>query len=299
MKTLFFSFFVLLFSISNAQDYIPMLEENHTWSVDFKYGILPPGCEPNCDYIITEQITVADEVVVDGKTYKKVFTSNGATSCLVREENGIVYQLDASHAVEIIKYDFTLEVGDVFSFDDLFYCPLEDGSGFGGPFEVIDVSTQFIAGEDRKVIEFDFNFGAGINEVWIEGIGSITGFDPIGTIIDITDYSLLACFDIAGTNYFFNNATSCDNTTLGLNNFGKNEAVLYPNPVTHTSILQLAKEAQFDALKVYDANGKLIKEEKITSDYLLIEAMEYPTGLYFYQLIYKKGVIKAGKFIID
>jgi len=298
MKTKLLSLFILCFSICSAQDYLPMLDEDHTWSVDFQFGILPPGCEPNCNYTITEQITVSGAVVVDGKTYRKVFTSEGETSCLVREEEGIVYQLDASNTTEIVKYDFTLEVGDSFDFTDLFYCPLNDGSGGFGTYDVIDVSTQFIAGEERKVIEFDFNFGAGINETWIEGIGSITGFDPIGTIIDITDYSLLACFDIAGTNYFFNDATSCDNTTLSLNDFSKNSVVLYPNPVLNTSILQFSSEATADSVKIYDVGGSLVKELTVTSAYILIDAMEYRSGLYFYQVYSEERLLQTKKFIV-
>lgn len=298
MKSKLFVLFLFVYCYSYTQSYLPMLEEDHTWSVDFHYGILPPGCEPNCNFIITEQITVSGAVVVDGKTYKKVFTEAGETSCLVREENGVVYQLDASHSTEIVKYDFTLELGEPFSFQDLFYCPLSDGSGFGGPYEVIDIRTEFIAGEDRKVIEFDFNFGAGINETWIEGIGSITGFDPIGTVIDITDYSLLACFDINGTNYFFNNATSCDNTTLGIANFEKNDAVLYPNPVSNTSILQFSSEGWVDSIKIFDSTGKLVKEEKVTGDYVRIDAMQYRSGLYFYQVFLENQLLKIDKFIV-
>jgi len=283
-------------AVGNAQDYIPMLDKNHTWSVDVYYN--PFLCE--CPYTVTQQVTVSGAIVIDGKTYMKVLNNFGETGCLVREENGIVYQRFEGGNDEFVKFNFTLEIGDSFNFFPEVLCSYSETGNTGIDFlEVINVDELFIAGEDRKVITFeDDNLGIG-QEIWIEGVGSIRGFDSLGVVFDITDGTLLVCFDVNGENYFFNNATSCDNTTLGLPDLNRNSAVLFPNPVTSVSILQFASEADIDSVKIYNISGKLVKEEKVTSDYILIDAMEYRSGLYFYQLIYKTRVIHTAKFIIE
>jgi hypothetical protein len=296
MKTTLLLFFVFFFGICRAQDYLPMLEEDYTWSVDVYFD---PFVDPPVAYTVTQQITVSGEVVVDGKTYKRVFNNDGETSCLVREENGIVYQIDTLNSDEIIKYDFTLEVGNVFDFSGFFYCTYYgENNGIVGELEVINVNTQFIAGEDRKVIEFEQG-GAFVSEIWMEGIGSIRGFDPIGQMWDVSnDGTLLVCFDINGTNYFFNNATSCDNTTFGIDDNKKTAAVLFPNPVTNTSILQFSSEGIADSVKIFAVSGRMVKELPVTSGYILINAMDYHSGLYFYQVYSEGKVLKTEKFIV-
>lgn len=292
MKTKLLVLFVFVYCYSYTQSYIPMLEEDHTWSVDVYYDTFGGDV-----YTITEQVTVSGAVVVNGKTYKQVFNNDGETSCLVREENGIIYQLDMINTTEIIKYDFTLEVGDTFDFTISEFCTFSDFSLFG-PIEVVEVTTAFIAGENRKVIEFDYLRFTQENEQWIEGIGSISGFDSIGEATDYTNGTSLVCFDIAGTNYFFNGATSCDNTTLGIDDLSQVQIILYPNPVTSTSILQFSSEGIVDALKIYDISGKLVKEEKVSKDYVRIDAMQYRSGLYFYQVFSENELLKTEKFII-
>jgi hypothetical protein len=294
MQTKIVFIIFLINGLAWSQPYLPMLEENHTWSVDVYYCTF--GGEV---YTVTEQLTVSGAVVIDGKTYKRVFNNDGETSCLVREEDGIVYQIDMYNTTEFTKYDFTLEVGDTFSSDISDFCTFISGASVYGPLEVISVTSQFIAGEDRKVIEFDYSpLVNPVNEYWIEGIGSISGFDAIGEDTDVTCGTSLVCFDIAGTNFFFNDATSCDNTTLGISNFEKKDALLFPNPVLGISLLQFSSEGLVDTVKIFDTSGRLVKEEKVTKDYVRIDGMHYRSGLYFYQLFSEKQLLKTEKFIV-
>ncbi len=296
MKTALTALFVIIFSYSYAQSYIPMLEEDNTWSVDVYFD--PFKCD--CPFTVTQQVTVSGSIVVDGKTYKRVFNNDGETSCLVREENGMVYKYSETTEEEVLYYDFTLNLGEIFILpqNDTQYCSWNGFNNVVFDMEVIDVSTQFIAGEDRKVIEFDFMNEIGITETWIEGIGSVLGFDPIGQTLDITTGTALVCFTKNGTTYFFNNATSCDNTTLSIDDLDRDQIILYPNPVTNISILQFPSEGIVAMLKIYNISGKLVNEEKVTKDYILIDAMQYPSGLYFYQVLSEKKLLKTEKFII-
>lgn len=293
----------LLFSSTTlvAQDYIPMLEEGNSWSVDVYYDILPP-CDPSpCTYIVSSQITLGGIETIGGLDYTRII-SNGSNTCLLREDNGLVYKYDEDEQVDRVLFDFTLEVNDVFPVDGSAYDP---SSGFycvnqvygftGEDLTVVAVEFLELAGEMRKVITFDYEYA---NFQWIEGIGNISGFDFMWEQIDITGGSLLVCFETSGTNYFFNNATSCDNTTLGLADLNKNEAVLYPNPVVSTSILQFSSEGMVDGVKIFDVTGRLVHEAQVTEDYIRIDGMHYPSGLYFYQTTSEGKIIHSEKFVV-
>ena len=287
-------FVTLLFCNLSYSQYLFMLDEDHIWSVDINGSNF--GDDP---WIITEQISVSGSTVINGKTYKTIFNNKGETSCLVREENGIVYRYFETINDEIVMYDFTLEVGEYFTFFQHYdYC-----SFYGGhPILLIDAqvmstSIQFIAGEGRKVIEFENFFQD--EEIWIEGIGSIRGFDPVGVVWDVVDFTELVCFTNSTNTYFFNGANSCDNTTLGLSGFSENEIILYPNPVKNQSILKLPAEAFIDKLVVVDMNGRIIKEEIISKDYSIINNMDFPSGIYFYQVFSGNKLIKTERFVVN
>ncbi|NNM22770.1 MAG: hypothetical protein HKO54_04380, partial [Flavobacteriaceae bacterium] len=218
-----------------AQPFLPMISEDHAWSIDIYHEPFDPGCEicDCCSYTITEQITIGEIVMVDGKTYNRVLRNEAGTSCLVREENGLIYKYSETTEVEVLYYDFTLDLGDTFflPLEDQEYCSWEGFNNIVTEMEVINVSVQNIAGEDRKVIEFDHANELGIEATWIEGIGSVLGFDPISETYDFTFGTALVCFTDNGIVTFFNGATSCDNTTLNVSDFELPEVVLYPNPV--------------------------------------------------------------------
>ena len=297
MKILYCIFFTLAFSFSNAQTYLPMLEEDNIWSVDFFSDPFGGGNTG----IITDQITVAGETVIGSHTYKSVYINGDEGSCLVREENGIVYRYDVANSQDVIMYDFTLEVGDVFEFPQLMFDSFCASLGFYNSLPemtVVGVTTEVIANETRKVIEFDYYSESGYTCFWIEGIGSSLGFDPVGDILDIGN-AYLVCYTKNGITYFFNNATACDNTTIvGITDFSTEEIILYPNPVANRSILQLPAEAYVDQIIIFDIYGRIIKDEFLSKEYYTINAMDYRSGIYFYQVFNDSSFIKTAQFIV-
>ena len=151
---------------------------------------------------------------------------------------------------------------------------------------------------DRKVIELkDDPAFPYFTEYWVEGIGSLKGFDPHSEFIDAGQTSL-ACFTTNDITYFFNGATACDNTALNINDFSSEEIILYPNPVTSISTLQLPLDLSVDLIRVYDINGRLIKEESISNDYFSIKMMDFRSGLYFYQVFSRSKHLKTEQFIV-
>lgn len=265
-----------------------MFEPDHIWSVDF-YSI-DGG-------IRTDQIQIEGSEVFNGISYYKF--SSYESVCFAREDNGIIYQYTAvSGDPEHIMYDFTLEVGDFYTFS-YFSClyGIQPASG-GVELQVTNVENQFVAGMNRKVIQLqdDPTFPY-FTEFWIEGIGSLKGFDPHSELIDAGE-TAMACFTSNGTTYFFNGATSCDNTMLNINDFSTEEIILYPNPVTSTSILQLHSDLSVDFIRIYDINGCLVKEESISKNYFSIKMMDFRAGIYFYQVFSNNIQLKAEQFIV-
>ncbi|PHS60630.1 MAG: hypothetical protein COB12_12965, partial [Flavobacterium sp.] len=284
-----------LISVISYSQYLPLLDESHSWNVDL-HGSTIFGGDP---YIITNEITVSGSTIINGNTYKTIINSNvEEINCLVREENGKVFRYIEDLNDEILMYDFTLEVGDSFVFfENTEYCSIY-GSVPSSPIsaQVVFVDFQFIAGEERKVIEFEYFFED--DEIWIEGIGSIRGFDSVGVVYDIIDGTDLVCFTNTVDTYYFNGANSCDNTTLNIDDIFKDSIVLYPNPVSNRSILNIPSELLADKLLIVDVTGKIIKEEKINKSNFIINVMNYPSGIYFYQVYSENNLIKTDRFII-
>lgn len=298
MRTLFL--LVLLYPLLGAaQDYIPMLQEGNTWSVDVEYvDPMPPN---DCCLTITHQVNLGNTEIINGKVYYRLIVDENER-CLLREEDGFVYKYDESNNIDRLLFDFTLEVGDIFNLNGSAYdegapC-IPTAAPRDGIMEVVEISTQFIAGADRKVIIFNEPLPPSTYITWIEGIGNISGIDSIFGTIDGSSPGVLVCFSNNGETYFMNGATSCDNTTLGLDELSKEEIILYPNPVTSVSVLQIPKSFQADLLLVYDVSGKLVKEIVLDGNTHIINTMEYASGLYFYKLIENNQVLVSNKFII-
>ena len=274
MRLFVFVFFISLISYSQ---YLPMLEEGNAWGSKTSHQE-----EPTTYY----QFEIGEEVEINNVLYKRIYLNNQVTNCSIREEDGIVYQIESSNQEKIL-FDFTLEVGDTFN-HPFFSCFMSGN----GPTTVLSVNTQFIAGQDRKVLEMS-GFS---DEFWIEGIGSTAG-GLFGDVNWIEGESSLICFNHKGETYFFNNNTEC-NIVLSNNEFSINKISVIPNPISEKSILQLPIEAAIDLLVIYNLSGKIIKEEIITTNNYTINNIDYASGLYFYQIFSNGKHIKTDKFIV-
>ncbi|MEH6763222.1 MAG: T9SS type A sorting domain-containing protein [Aequorivita antarctica] len=285
MKTLLLTVSVLFSITSFSQTYLPMLEEGNIWNtITHNY--------PEPVIITSETYEITGQQVIGGFTY---YSFNGY-SCLMREENGKVYAYSQSQSAEELFFDFTLEVGDEFIIDPTYTANCYYIGGVyieGTPITVSNVSTQFIAGNDRKVIELEYE-GQPV-ETWVEGIGSLNGFTPFG-FTNFDGFSSLSCFTNNGITYFFNGYTEC---LLGVNDFDKDAIKLAPNPVTQNSTINIPFESEIDFIKIFDVFGRLVKNEIIYSEYVNIDANEYASGMYIYQLFSKDKMVKTDKFIVN
>ncbi|HAT65628.1 MAG TPA: hypothetical protein DCS66_13695, partial [Flavobacteriaceae bacterium] len=223
---------------------------------------------------------------INGKTYYDI----SLMYCRFREEDGKVYSQQDGISDELVIIDFTLEVGDTYTFDlEGIWNPCYATSDpYLEEMTVVSKTIEFIAGMNRIVIEFDEG------ELWIEGIGSTRAFVPGGQGVD--SGALLSCFTKNGNTYFFNDFTEC--IYLDIESYIENQIIIYPNPVTKTSILQFPEESEIDTIKIFDVSCRLVTEEIILKDYYTIDAMQYSSGLYFYQVLSEGNVLKTDRFII-
>lgn len=276
----------------SAQDYIPMLQEDHRWGVhfdtDFSDGYF-------------RDLYIDGTEIINGNEYYKVWKGDMLTDCRWREENGIVYRLNFDQS-ESMVINFNLEVDDRLFIDAYAANPCRLGANILiDNLRVLSISTEFIAGENRLVLDLrafhgDFPIIPDLRERWIEGIGStrsITG----GGYGHFKSPIHLACFKKNGVTTFFNDYTECENV-LGTNTYYQKKISLLPNPITSTAILQFPAELGIDFIKVFDVSERLVKEVAITTDQITINNSEYASGLYFYQLFSENKIITSNKFII-
>lgn len=300
MKRFILLFFLLSSSINMAQDFIPMLQVGNEWNVDIHYD--PFKGDPS---VVTRELTLGDLVLINGIEYRQTLVSENV-SCLLREDNGFVYKYSESLQEEYLLFDFTMEEGDVFNVTESAYGGFPYFSSCVSPdllswvyeseLHVANVDYVDIAGQIRKVISFE-EFSAVGYYYWIEGIGNWTGFDLMAETVDISGFTIVACFTTDGETHFLFGATSCDNT-LGVSETDKAQPVLYPNPVTNISILHFPEESRIDTIKIFDVSGKLVKQESISQNYFAIDAMQYASGLYFYQGSSENTILITDKFMV-
>ena len=173
-------------------DYIPLVKEGKQWHM-----VVSKGDEVNMlKYMLTNE-----EVVKDGKTYFKLYSSSGEVvhnEGLLREEDKKVYFYDSDMQEEFLLFDYSLKPGDTFetfSYDDykkVSYKVLSVGDCLEGP-EVIRNDYEDATGStisDRRYLRkwtVCRTDDEAFQKTWIEGIGSFGG--PIDNLYDASPIS--------------------------------------------------------------------------------------------------------------
>ena len=88
-------------------------------------------------------------------------------------------------------------------------------------------------------------------------------------------------------------------TVLGTDNFNINlQMAVYPNPTTNYLQLEV-KNTDFSNLtyQLYDLNGRLIANRKITTETSTIEAEQLPTGLFLLKVLDNNKEVKTFKIV--
>ena len=116
-------------------------------------------------------------------------------------------------------------------------------------------------------------------------------------------YNLVDNRPMKGMNYYRVKETDLDGkfifTKIAVVDFdlAENIAVIYPNPTTENVLLNITNfTSNTLSYKLFDLNGKLISDNKITDSQTTIELKKFPSATYYFQII--NGNIETKTFKI-
>jgi hypothetical protein len=271
-----------------AQSFV---KENKIWCVAFYPD---DQTTPKTNYYKFEGDTLIDSV----HYLKTIFSNNfngpfQIVNALWREENNVVFEISTFNHKDRIFYDFNLKVGDYY------YNPWDQES-HNNPFVVDSVIIRNMNGIDRKCWYFspvEWGGDRPVAEVWIEGIGSLTGpFRPIGLGL-AGGIEELICVHENGVQIYQNpDYTGCEakNNSVPIIENSQQLINLY-SPEKGMLRLQLINK-DIGEITLFSLEGKQLINRKITNAETEISA---PTnGLLLYRYINKRGETQTGKVLL-
>ncbi len=296
MKTILIIILMFIGLLSYGQMTEMIVDTNKLWSNLFSThtGGPPPY------YKITTFVKFSGDTLINSIHYKKVLTTQDSlqsdyiVSGYIREDstNKVFHRTSHDSTIRLL-YDFNVKVGDTINIG-WNYFPME--------FVVDTVDSIFIYNKYLKKIVLS-EYGGGIPEQWIEGIGSLCGVLKSGYSCLIGTIDELLCYFENDTLKYSNPGyPNCYYNTVGVNNLFpiELEVYLFPNPVTSTSKLTIENiQHRSYTVDFFNIMGKKIKSFVLSNNELLIHRKDFVPGIYFYRIIAPQSEIITGKFIIE
>jgi hypothetical protein len=264
------------------------MQDNTVWT---EYDINTQNSSIN----FKRQYWVANDTIINGRTYKKVVDNNRYIGA-IREVNGKIYAyLNYGDYLlmndEFLLYDFTVQAGDVIR-----STALEGALSNPDGLTVIQIDEVTLEnGEKRKRFFFDGT------SAWIEGIGSTGGLfhDAIWLISNYT-VPYLVCFKQNEIPLYVNTGRCldrkcCDNVSpdTGLASLKKSN-VLFPNPTK--GIVTIDNIVQGSTVHLIDSTGKVLQTYSVINNEVKIDLLNYPSNIYYVNINSDKSV-KSFKII--
>ena len=268
-----------------TKEYYPLIPKSgeKQWDMrfDFYYG--------DSRYEIAR---LGDEIEYEGQTYRELTVLYDDLNYtvlygLLREENKRVYLRRWSPGLqhfmeEEVYYDFNLQVGDLFEVD------------YGDEPEYIQVmAIEEVVLDDGSVRnKYVFNEGWGVNpeepEVWIEGIGSLSGihwrYIPGWTA---SGFAYLQCY-FEDDNLVWTDGECWDDVEeKSVESVG-----VYPNPASDIVRIEGITVAE---VQVYNALGQMVKTVKDSNE---ISVAGLPEGVYMLRIADDEGKVYTNKITI-
>ena len=256
-----------------------MSTNSPTWTVvEYGNGTFPP----------TTGVThygLASDTAIDGFDYNKLYVNPGGLGFTNPEDSfniqtALLYGLfreDASHKVwfrlmpsgtsDFLLFDFALNVNDTFCF--------QNPSCGVSCLPVAQVDSILVDGNYRRQIHFSYN---GIEEKWIEGIGSSSGnWEGDWCFFGNVTWEL-NCYKEKGTFSF----GPC-NYPIGINEINKENRAprIFPNPAAN--LLNIDNLKIGTTIKIINSLGQVVSSQKalFINNTINIENLE--NGIYFLQ----------------
>ncbi len=173
----------------------------------------------------------------------------------------------------------------------------------------MDIDSIFIEPENefrKRITLFENNFYY-YEEYWIEGIGSSAGVTQSSWDMTLLtggdDFTLLCYYENDELLYMDNYYSHCFYPIVGIssNSQNENKIKVFPNPVKNISYLEIDyPDRQNLIIKIFSLTGKVIEDYKITTPTKVsINSINYPKGVYFYQVFEDNQTIAFDKFIVN
>jgi hypothetical protein len=180
---------------------------------------------------------------------------------------------------------------------------------------------QVCVGEQLATSDDFINNGSVSTDSWVNG-AAVTGTngkfciansfintDAISGNIDICDATPNQFNDINGGT-ISNSVTFCATGPCGLcpvpngiseNHSNENVLTVFPNPFSTSTQVQINSGLVHSGLDLffvmYDVNGKVIRNEKVSSSTIVIDRENLSSGIYFYRLMFNGNPVADGKLI--
>jgi len=248
-----------------------IVSEENGWNV---YATGYPG------FIGTETYKIQGDSLLDGKDYKIIWMTydslgiNWSYQGLLREDSNKVFFIPPG-STEGLLYDFNLQAGDTTWVKNMF-C-------FDNEVEVVinGIDTVEYYGKLRKRWLIDYEYG--MEEYWIEGIGSSLG--PLHSkyymCIVCPTWDLL-CFHKGDTLlYSMTPSEICYVTSVGIKELIPAESInIFPNPARDKFEVR-SVEFEVECVEIYNADGqKIFAEENVGSKNIAIDVSQFKAGIY-------------------
>jgi|SRR5690554_1665403 len=247
----------------------------------------------------TKVYGIQGDSLINGETWSKMYSTTDSLfqndlvyEGLTRKENSLILHIDNQNQLDTL-YNFDLELGD-----SVFY----DFSLFTSWIHVEEIQNIQINGESYRKFIFTEPIGYiafdRLNEIWIEGIGSIHGplfpNSPRKFSEETPDSLILTCtFSDNQEQYDHPNFLDCYvDITLHVENEKSLFLNIYPNPVSSVLTIE-TNELIKGAIKVHDLNGKFVHSINSNVKKTKIDVSGWENGVYFLNFeIGEKQVVK-------
>ncbi|MBL4705705.1 MAG: T9SS type A sorting domain-containing protein [Flavobacteriales bacterium] len=270
-----------------SQTHYPFPTDSATWSVATFFDdpfVGPYTC-------ITKHYGLVGDTTIGTMTYNKLYANNRPEDFpyfdtafnlptarymgAIREDSvKKVWMRTPSDTVDILYYDFGLNVGDIFCFNRSFF-PSGGTGCLNDPVSWID--SLLVDGAYRRRI----NFQSG--ESWVEGIGSLTGWFE-WPYIGSEEYALW-CYSEHQIQLYGVSSCHCD-TYIGTGiddaNFNLN-LTIYPNPFNDEFIISISEPVGY--YQVNDVSGRLICTGELDGSKTAVNMKNQSAGVYFINII--------------
>jgi hypothetical protein len=289
MKTVLILSILLIQSISLCQVVHHFANSDSRWNVAESY---PGGNLNNPNFIATTTSVfgIQGDSLISGDTWRKMYVTSDSLFLtnlefvgVTRVENDRVLFRDTLNQLDTL-YDFSLEVGDSVLYNI--------NGNYLEWIDILDVDSVLINGSHYKRFYFDepsmsaFDW---LNEVWIEGIGSIHGplFPryPRKFSGEMPDSMLLTCSFSSGQDVW-NNSDYDDcyvNDVLGLKMYSQNSFSVYPNPFS-TEIYVESTNSGIEQIIIYVQLGKVVLKIDDYTEGERIDMSTFDSGLYLLKI---------------